>query len=639
MDQHRWIAGGIAVAVLAVVLSFGWAWRSPDFVFLHPEGGAEWIRADTATVLQWRPAARTGTQFESSLGVETLPETAILTVRATRRALVSVNGEQVLDTGEDTSKWKRRARCDVAPYLVRGENVVAASVLNQDGPPCLLAYCHAIGLRTGADWQAESQGNWRSARLAAPPPLPEMALRFGTSTHALVRAGVLLLPAFLLVAFLSMHSDWQLGRFRRGPQYPASIVRWILLAAWLVLCANNISKLPLHVGAGAMAHTDSIRAVTHSWRIPVYPGNGAPFDLPILYYFLSAPVYLLATKLLAAGAADYAIRLVPMLCGAAQIEVCYRALRRIFPERNDLQIAGTLFAAVLPLNLYLSQVAGNIPLCAALSGLSVLWLISVLARESAVPGTLSSTGIGLCLAFAVSSHWSALPLVPVAAVLLWHRNRKANLLDWRGPAKPVAAMLAVPLAVLALQYLLFRMLGETSAAGAGWCDPGYRTPGQLFWFGTALHLPLSAGMRGIWDGLYATFWLDGSLSGATDFNYAPPWHYGPMLSCAWLALIPSFVLLLGVVVALSRAKKPAASPLLLCALLPLLYAAVLFCRFCMVPAHTNTDAAPLAGLLPACAALFAAGLSLLPPQGIIRAVFLGALGSWAVASYLSFFVW
>jgi len=45
--------------------------------------------------------------------------------------------------------------------------------------------------------------------------------------------------------------------------------------------------------------------------------------------------------------------------GLARIEIAYCVLRRLWPERDDLQAAGTLACALIPMNLYMSQCAGN----------------------------------------------------------------------------------------------------------------------------------------------------------------------------------------------------------------------------------------------------------------------------------------
>ena len=61
-----------------------------------------------------------------------------------------------------------------------------------------------------------------------------------------------------------------------------------------------------------------------------------------LYYIISAPLY----KALVAWAPPESIlpvlRLIPFLCGALQVEVCYRALKIVFPGRDDLQAMGTV---------------------------------------------------------------------------------------------------------------------------------------------------------------------------------------------------------------------------------------------------------------------------------------------------------
>jgi len=418
-------------------------------------------------------------------------------------------------------------------------------------------------------------------------------------------------------------------------------VRWLLLAAWILLGANNIAKIPPHVGMDIKEHVKYIQYVAETWRVPLATEGWQMFQSP-LYYFLSAPLYLLFSLFWEADGVTKALRIIPLICGALQVELSFRATRYAFPTRKDLQVLGTTLGGLMPMNLYLAQVVGNEPLCSLWSGAVLLLLVRVLSQEDRAPGWRISMAIGLCLGLSLLSKVTALLLVPfVAVALLYAATADKN----RTPGRLLRAMalaLALVAAVAGWYYLRnWILLGRPFIGGwdahrtiTWWQDPGYRTPEQLFRFGTALHHPIYAAVQSFADSVYATLWLDGSLSGIMLYSYRPPWNYGLMLSCAWLAILPTAAIVLGIVQAL---RTPKAVQLLGAACLGL-YGLALLHHFCMVPFYSSAKASYMGGLTVLLAILGAQGFDCLTRNRYVRIAVYGLFACWATAAYAAYFV-
>ncbi len=85
----------------------------------------------------------------------------------------------------------------------------------------------------------------------------------------------------------------------------------------------------------------------------------------------------------AASTAALWLRWLTLLCGVAQVELCYRAGRLVFPGRDDLQSLAVLFGGFLPMNVYMSQTLSNEPLCGVFSALIVLLCWQMLREPEA----------------------------------------------------------------------------------------------------------------------------------------------------------------------------------------------------------------------------------------------------------------
>jgi len=652
-NKGRKIAAVLAIILIVAACGAGWLrmkLADPSVVLLIPEGGASWIRPAQPVFLGIRDLADTTVYYRTNVNVNEPAKPAVLTVRALRAVSVSLDGQYILTAGNDQNAWKNAYRIDLTNKVARGTHELCATVVNRSGPACLLAYCRELDLATGSSWEASSDGvNWAPAGCVDVSMQPEYSKQFPPAYRALLRQLPFLASVFGIV-FVAAALGWRLKRSssRWTVLVPsASMIRWFLIAAWLMLAANNLTKVPLYLGYDARGHMEYAGYVAEHHWLPL-PTEGWTTFQPPLYYILAGIVYAIVLKLGTLNAVGLAVRCISLLCGIAQVEVCYRAMRRLWPQRDDLQAVGTVVGSLLPINLYMSQYAGNEPLTALLVSIAFLLSLRFLCEGEGVSLTRAAIGLGLVLGAALLGKTTAVFMIGAVMLFLatasFERGGGAARIFTR-TAKLLSIMAAL-IAVVAGWYYLRNWIelgrpfygGWEQSRGIGWWqDPGYRTLGQFARFGEALVYPIFAGMVSFWDAIYATLWGDVYCGGMTTAKGMPPWHFGLLLSGAWLGLIPTALLLIGGV-AILRHPLAASHRGLVFALVCLgVYFGALLYGFLSVPYFCIAKASYTLGLLPCYGAVAAAGVAVLPKNALVRTTLYAALATWGMAAYLTYF--
>lgn len=231
--------------------------------------------------------------------------------------------------------------------------------------------------RNGNEGPCSTSPNWEPQWGAAVSVDSPQANTFGRSLpradKALLRRAPLFLAIFLVVFVLTLTLNREtdpIHPFRRLARSPET-VRWTILAALTVLAANNITKIPITLGFDAYYHLEYIEYVARTWRVPLADEGWQMFQSP-LYYFLSALLYHLFSQFLSLARTDEALRILPLICGIMQVEVCYRMLKQTYPGQRTLQSLGLVLGGLLPINVYLSQSLSNEPLAALFTSLAIL---------------------------------------------------------------------------------------------------------------------------------------------------------------------------------------------------------------------------------------------------------------------------
>jgi hypothetical protein len=623
---------GILLGLVAVIGAAGWLAvdrvRHPKGTLLLDRSDAAWVRLETPRSVHHHDLEGRTVRFRRVFHLEAVPAKADLTVRAFRSAAVRVNGLGVAD-GDD--------RLEVAGLLRTGRNALVIDVANDRGPPALLVSSDALPIATPAEWQVRAgDSTWqRATPLSERRPFPASRELAPAWEH--LRARLHLVALFFCVGVLA-------SRIPTRRWHPAG-VRWGLVAAFVALCANNISRIPLNVGFDVLGHYEYIAFLLENGRLPLASDGWVMFQPPLFYMVAAIPAALFA------GRVDpdtilVLLRIVPMLCGAGMIEIAYRSARRVFPERAGLQIACTAIGGFLPINLYISQTVGNEPLSGLLTAAAVYLVIRLLVEAPAAPSWRACAGLGLVFGLALLAKVSAFVLLPAILLAIASLGRLARAPLAR-TLQAVGAFIGSGVAVAGWYYLRnWREFGRPFVGGweggrgyDWWQDPGYRIGADLYTFGESLSHPIFASALGFWDGLYATLWLDGLRNLVKSAAASPQWNHEFMLCLALLSLPLSAAGIVGFVRALRvpRTGPERAQAFAVACITSFLLA--MLAMFLTVPTYSSVKSSYALGLAPCFAIVMTAGISRLPSGALSRAFVGGTLAVWLAFAYVAFFAW
>ncbi len=144
-------------------------------------------------------------------------------------------------------------------------------------------------------------------------------------------------------------------------------------------------------------------------------------------------------------------------------------------------------------------------------------------------------------------------------------------------------------------------------------------------------------MWSFWDGFYATFWMDAALSGAISIKNAPPWNFRMLLPGLWWAVLPTIMIIVGIVRVFARMRAALERGLLFAALIVGLFVAATFHHFVDIPYYSSVKASYTLSALPCYALLLASGFDVIAKHRYVRPVAIGVFVCWAASVYTGFF--
>ncbi|MEP7014251.1 MAG: tetratricopeptide repeat protein [Verrucomicrobiota bacterium] len=585
-----------ALAAVAMSILAYCCLRDPAINFLPHDGQAEWIVFPTVPDAALHRFASIDTIFEREFVLDSQPHEARLGVRGTKRVEVKINGTAI-ETAPSRN-WKDVSTLDVRSFLRAGQNVIEARVFNHTGPPALWFSLSAdqFSLRSDGSWRASLAGSaWRPAALATTPRIPGAGNPVGDSEQTLVAlANVWWIWIVLaVVCAIGTYLGYIITRRPRGAWIQVMPV--VLVAGlWLILFWNNARLLPYHTGFDSRDHLAYINYVQERKALPL-PTEGYEMYQPPLYYIISAAALSVCGLSISDPASVIVLRFLATLSGISQFIFVFLSLRLLFPARIGLQFVGLIFAAFLPMQLYLAHYVTNEMLAAALVTAAIYFALRFLRREDA--SVYQSAGLGLCIGAAMLTKATAVLLLPVvvAAVASRLASRRATLSAW---LRTLGVMLPICFVVCGWYYIRIWLrfgtpiLGnwDISSGFAWWQEPGYRTAADYVRFGRSLVSPLFSGFNGVGDGIYSTLWGDGLCGGAAALAYRPPWNYQIMVAGYLLGLIPTGIILAGVALAIRRfIRKPSAELFLLLGLFATVALGLIFMTL-RVPSYAQAKA-------------------------------------------------
>jgi Tfp pilus assembly protein PilF len=647
---------------------------------LPPAGPAEWILYPVSPEVDLQPAVERNALFRRTFFLRGVPQAASLQVRAFTQCRIKVNSLWLKEAESVSPNWKRVKTWDIAKQLHAAENEIAVTVTNSVGPPVLWLALTADGqsIHTDEQWEVSLEGAvTRPARLASAP----MELRSGNpvaggeQTFQSFRACLPTLSLFALLSagFLMGVHYWHRRRAAPRPGREALSALLGVALLWLLMFCNNVRAIPFPLGFDRRAHLEYIRYVQERKALPL-ADEGWEMHQPPLYYVIAAT----ALGVCGLGPTDegayFALRLMSLLAGVAQVALIFGCLRLLFPDRPRAQFVGLLLAAFLPAHLYLFQYVTNEALAATLGTAVVYVCLRILhaeqsslasadpplgrAHPSSPPDTPPGSPrissyilLGALLGAALLTKVTALALVPIVLAVLAGRllarrerqGRERKLRGWLllGLTTMVFACMSGWHYARVWAHFGTPLVGSYDPASgyAWWEDPGYSTVSYYLRWGRSLVAPFFSCFDGYGDGLYSTLWGDGMWGGTAYRVTRTPWNYDLMAAGYLLALGPTVAVLIGLVAALVQLiRRPRAEWFLMIGLVFSFGAAFIY-HSLRLPYYGHTKA--FYGLTAmVCLCAFAAwGFDLLLRQWTWSQLLFGiALGTWAMTAYASFWV-
>jgi len=534
----------------------------------------------------------------------------------------------------------------VASYLHPGTNEIEARVTCSNGLPALSLELEAGGFLLESDetWESSLSGAvWQPARLASRPaePAPGNWIYGAENIQGAWQACWPLASVFTTLAALAVavHAQWSRRLSARGRA--AGLM--LMTSAWALLFLHNFPLLPALIGFDASAHLDYIQFIQKHMALPSANQGWEMFQAP-LYYVLSAALLDLFHLQAQQPHAAMVLCLFNLLLGATELVLILDALRLLFPSRPRCHIAGLLFAAFLPAQIYLLHYPTNEMLGTVMTTASLCVCLRILRRENPPLGWYALFGV--VLGAALLSKASAIVAIAglflaLAAKTLWQRQSPCLFL------RNTSLSLGLCLLLGGWHYIrLWREYGSPLAGNwdpaignAWWQQPGFRTFAYYFSFGHALARPFFSGFYSFWDGLYSTWWGDGCFGGATRISARPPWNYNLMTFGFVLALIPSGLVLTGFWRALCEATRRRRLDWFLLTAVALFFAFAILVMSLRLPFYSESRAIyGLPAELPFCA-FGVLGLEFWAARfRKARACLLVGLGVWLLTVYASFWI-
>ena len=578
---------GVGLSVLTWI-----AWNDPAINFLSRDKRAEWIVFPAAVDAHAHWFASLDATFRREFVLTDRPATARLGVRAMRGAEVRINGGPI--RFPSNRNWKEIVSVDVAGQLQGGCNVIEARVFNHNGPPALWLTLNTdqLSLRSDKTWEVSFAGSsWRHAALAAAAktPGPGNSIAGGEGTFDALKKVWPFWIVLLVIASVAIFI-WNLILKSSTTRWLEKTLLLILAGLWLLLFWNNSRLLPFHAGFDAKEHLKYINYIQEHRALPL-ANEGWEMYQPPLYYLIAA-ASLSACKLsINDPASILLLRLIGAFLGIAQFIFVFLSLRLLFSARTAF--VGLLLAAFLPMHVYLAQYVTNEMLAATLATATLYACLRLLKSDT--PSASQFAWVGFTLGATMLAKATTVLLLPIAIAaiagkLAYTRARLAISL------RNLGLLLTICLTVCGWHYARIWLRFGTPLLGnwdvvsgfTWWQDPGYHTATDYLRFGRSLVHPLFSGFAGFADGIYSTLWGDALCGGASSLTFA--WNGQPMVAGYLWAVIPTALILVGVVAAIVRfIRKPSSELFVLLGFWTVLVLGLIFMTL-KVPSYAQAKA-------------------------------------------------
>ena len=655
---HTLIVAGITLYVILMAARYYQIINDPGVFLLSDDVHAKWIRRgrpfEMRAHYQLDPQDKKKFEpiqvaFRYQFDLPKTVSRGRLNLQAFRQCQVWLDADPrtsaaFFTSERDLGEWKQEYDIQL-PDLTLGRHEIWVVALNRGAYPAIKVSCEQLGIHTNPDWETTVNGReWTQAVLTSDNttdlgPLlddyPSVAKSFRLLWPWL--AGVFGLT--FLCCYMSFPQRENPNCWTLSP----SIFRWGLVGLWLLMAINNIGRVSWTIGFDISEHINYVKFISERGKLPLATDGWQMFQSPLIYA-VAAPFYTMFAKNLGPEQLVKLLRFLPLLCGLAQIEICFRAGRVVFPERRDLQVVVTMVGGLMPMNIYMSQAFCNEPLAACLSSLVLLFCFSLIIDPDRTHTFRYFVLMGFVWGVALLAKVTPILLSPLILTTIFMSARKTNRWVQSGIVR-VSTVFTTSLLIAGWYYIRnWVMLGKPFVGGwdpaigiPWWQDPGYRTWSQINSFGKALHQPVYSGLQSFWDGFYSSMWTDGFTSGLIGPPASIPWNVSWMTIGAWLALIPLGCIFAGFVTAWNRNFYASRNCLIFSAAAVVMYVSAVLDLYIHVPVYSQVKASYTLGILPCYAILAGAGAEPMLRIRWLHASFFAALSCWAVAALIAYF--
>ncbi len=636
------LLGGLLVATLLGVGVVGalllWVDLDETLIWLPGDEEGQWIGPDRSFRMS---ANRESTEASYHISLPDAPRSdpLIIEVRALGRADLYLDGKRFAALRRPPARWRDSESFQLPPTDTASVLLILAS--NRSGPALIQVNSPESGLASTSAWQSRTQGlDWRPAIPVNTPVANPERDRFGNVLDSLHRSAPAVLSVFVFALLVQAWSRRPRKTDSAG-WITSSRLRWLGMLAVLALGLHNLSDLPLNLGFDVLSHYEYLK-VTRAGGLPSPDSGWQMFQAP-LFYLVAGPLWHLISLIVSPEMAMRSLRLLTIGSSVLLVQLTYFASRIAFPADDDRQCIAVVVAAALGINLYMGQYVSNEPWAAVLGALLLVRCLRLLRDFRRAEWVWEPVLMGLIAGLAILAKVSALLLVgPALGTLLLARalNRPSRLvftLAMTGGAFLGSIGLVSSWFFIRNLLLTGQFLHTINSDVSWWQGPGFRTATQLVSFGEALRAPILATTHGFWDGLYSTLWLDGAISSAVVVEASPPWNYDLVFATAWLSLLPTLGLILGVLIALSPSRRRDLIPLFSTACVFLYLIAILYV-YVRLPIYSAAKASYCLALTPLLGILIAVGLGPLVASRWTRAATWSGITTWALVSFFSYWI-
>jgi Tfp pilus assembly protein PilF/4-amino-4-deoxy-L-arabinose transferase-like glycosyltransferase len=556
-------AGFVILIVIVVSPSFCYlllaAWYNPDVPFLRTLPQAEWIVRYSPPDTDGKSSdpAYSVTDFSRKFDLKSIPQNVRLHIRAFRAYRLWVNRSESARGRQTPANWKKTDVFDIASLLRPGTNTIEVRVTCSYGPPALWLYTTGLkpDIRTDNAWSAFVHGSppvnaaiandctVQPAGLDGPTPLN--ALHQNLPMLALVFSVCCII--FGLYTYCHTNVGFDRQRLVRACTFTPRFVLILSIAAWVVVFAVNARHIRLDLGFDAAAHIKYIQYLFVRHAVPL-ANQGWQAYQPPLFYVLSALLLSWARLVLSNQVAQMTLKIIPFLSGLGQIFVAYFTGRMVFVDDKNKQMLCTAFAALIPMNIYMSHYISNEPTSALLIALVILVAIMILRQKSSVKLVCI---LAVLAALALLTKFTAFVVLPVVAMVLLYKLISEERTTFIRAAGYLGLTVAI-IFILAGWFYLRNWVDfgkplvgnwDPVLSFNWWQDPGFHTYGYFCRFGDVFTAPWLSGFSSFFDSFYATFWGDSLLGGRSTYILGPPWNY-EYIAVVYMLAVPATLLII-----------------------------------------------------------------------------------------------